>query len=83
LLKLGFCIEFITPIVKAKKGKEVKAFYTLPEYEAWKVAFSSTILLVGLIVLVFAVGSQLERMDHQVLQGSGNFGARRSESVLF
>ena len=37
LLKLGFCIEFITPIVKAKKGKEVKSFYTLPEYEAWKV----------------------------------------------
>ncbi|KAK9813254.1 hypothetical protein WJX72_011500 [[Myrmecia] bisecta] len=37
LLKLpGFLIEFITPIVKATKGTQVKAFYTLPEYEAWK-----------------------------------------------
>lgn len=28
--------EFITPIVKATKGKkEVKIFYTLPEYESW------------------------------------------------
>ncbi len=41
LLKLGFAVEFITPIVKARKGKEVKSFYTLPEYEAWKASPSS------------------------------------------
>eukprot|EP01116_Phalansterium_solitarium_P015953 TRINITY_DN3599_c0_g1_i1.p1 TRINITY_DN3599_c0_g1~~TRINITY_DN3599_c0_g1_i1.p1 ORF type:complete len:1533 (-),score=573.08 TRINITY_DN3599_c0_g1_i1:16-4614(-) len=32
----GFMVEFITPIVKAKKGKEEYAFYTIPEYKAWK-----------------------------------------------
>lgn len=32
----GFLLEFITPIVKARRGREVKAFYTIPEYEAWK-----------------------------------------------
>ncbi|KAG0028757.1 DNA topoisomerase 2 [Podila clonocystis] len=37
LLKIpGFLVEFITPIVKATKGKESKAFFTIPEYEAWK-----------------------------------------------
>ena len=37
LLNLGFVEEFITPIVKAKKGKkEEHIFYTLPEFEAWK-----------------------------------------------
>merc|ERR1719469_17527 len=41
LLKIdGFLNEFITPIVKATKGKSknaiVKSFYTLPEYETWK-----------------------------------------------
>jgi DNA topoisomerase-2 len=36
LLRLGFCIEFITPIIKAKKGKQSISFYTLPEYETWK-----------------------------------------------
>ncbi|PON46642.1 DNA topoisomerase II-type [Trema orientale] len=38
LLKIpSFLVEFITPIVKAtnKNGKEL-AFYTMPEYEAWK-----------------------------------------------
>eukprot|EP01114_Cavostelium_apophysatum_P017591 TRINITY_DN526_c0_g1_i1.p1 TRINITY_DN526_c0_g1~~TRINITY_DN526_c0_g1_i1.p1 ORF type:complete len:1536 (+),score=661.88 TRINITY_DN526_c0_g1_i1:185-4792(+) len=36
LLKLdGFLNEFITPLVKAKKGKETKVFYTLPEYRIW------------------------------------------------
>jgi len=29
-------VEFITPIVKAVKGKQSLPFYTLPEYEAWK-----------------------------------------------
>lgn len=28
--------EFITPIVKASKGKKEEVFYTMPEYEAWK-----------------------------------------------
>jgi DNA topoisomerase-2 len=35
----GFLVEFITPIVKATKGKagkDTKVFYTLPEYENWK-----------------------------------------------
>ena len=27
--------QFITPILKASKGKEVKSFYTIPEYEKW------------------------------------------------
>ncbi|KAI7729535.1 hypothetical protein M8C21_029263, partial [Ambrosia artemisiifolia] len=39
LLKVPeFVLEFITPIVKAtnKKTKNVIAFYTMPEYEAWK-----------------------------------------------
>ncbi|KAL5543375.1 hypothetical protein UlMin_007159 [Ulmus minor] len=38
LLKVpSFLVEFITPIVKAthKNGKEL-AFYTMPEYEAWR-----------------------------------------------
>lgn len=37
LLKVpGFLLEFITPIVKATKGAKSLAFYTLPEYDAWK-----------------------------------------------
>ncbi|CCG81723.1 DNA topoisomerase 2 [Taphrina deformans PYCC 5710] len=32
----GFLIEFITPIVRCTKGKEVVSFFTIPEYEAWK-----------------------------------------------
>ncbi|CAH9108152.1 unnamed protein product [Cuscuta epithymum] len=38
LLKVpSFLVEFITPIVKAtKKGGEKMAFYSMPEYEAWK-----------------------------------------------
>lgn len=31
----GFLQQFITPIVKASKGKNVKTFYNLPEYEQW------------------------------------------------
>ena len=43
LLKIpGFLLEFITPIIKATKGKQTKVFYTLPEYEAWKEANEST-----------------------------------------
>lgn len=39
LLKLpGFLTEFITPIVKATKGRESKVFYTVPQYEAWREA---------------------------------------------
>ncbi|KAF9585044.1 DNA topoisomerase 2 [Lunasporangiospora selenospora] len=39
LLKIpGFLCEFITPIVKATKGREVHSFFTLPEYESWKEA---------------------------------------------
>ncbi|KAG0365746.1 DNA topoisomerase [Gamsiella multidivaricata] len=37
LLKIpGFLVEFITPIVKATKGREKQTFYTIPQYEAWK-----------------------------------------------
>jgi len=37
LLKIpNFLVEFITPIVKATKGREVKSFFTIPEYEQWK-----------------------------------------------
>lgn len=32
----GFVKEFITPIVKCKKGNRIETFYTLPEYEQWK-----------------------------------------------
>eukprot|EP00931_Biecheleriopsis_adriatica_P085364 TRINITY_DN5975_c0_g1_i1.p1 TRINITY_DN5975_c0_g1~~TRINITY_DN5975_c0_g1_i1.p1 ORF type:complete len:1499 (+),score=431.09 TRINITY_DN5975_c0_g1_i1:1236-5732(+) len=32
----GFLKEFVTPIVKMTKGDEVKTFFTLPEYMAWK-----------------------------------------------
>ena len=32
----GFLRTFITPIVKCTKGKKSEAFFTLPEYEAWR-----------------------------------------------
>lgn len=32
----GFLVEFITPIIKVSKGKQVLPFYTLPEYDNWK-----------------------------------------------
>lgn len=32
LLELGFCYEFITPIIKASKGKDVKNYYDLQKY---------------------------------------------------
>ena len=36
LIKLnGFMRQFITPILKATKGKEVISFYTIPEYKKW------------------------------------------------
>ena len=36
LLRLpGFLNEFITPIVRATRGKVSHSFYTLPEFEAW------------------------------------------------
>ena len=31
-----FLQQFITPIVKARRGAETRAFYTLPDFEAWK-----------------------------------------------
>ena len=34
----GFLVEFITPIIKATKGKQSQVFYTLPEYDNWKEA---------------------------------------------
>ncbi|TFK30660.1 DNA topoisomerase II [Coprinopsis marcescibilis] len=36
LLKIpGFLVEFVTPIVRVKKGNKVKDFFTIPEYEQW------------------------------------------------
>lgn len=32
----GFLLEFVTPIVKAKRGKETVPFFTIPEFEKWK-----------------------------------------------
>ena len=32
----GFVTEFITPIVKAKKGSSVQPFYTIPEFNEWQ-----------------------------------------------
>ncbi|KAH8335876.1 hypothetical protein KR074_000575 [Drosophila pseudoananassae] len=37
LLRLPFLEEFITPIVKATKKNEEIAFYSLPEFEEWKI----------------------------------------------
>lgn len=36
LLEFDFIYEFITPIVKVKKGTKVKYFYRLSEYKRWK-----------------------------------------------
>lgn len=36
LLRQNFLEEFITPIVKATKRNEVLSFYSLPEFEEWK-----------------------------------------------
>ncbi|KAF7306385.1 DNA topoisomerase 2 [Mycena indigotica] len=37
LLKLDdFLVEFVTPIVRARKGNQKKDFFTLPEYERWR-----------------------------------------------
>jgi hypothetical protein len=37
LLKIpGFLVEFITPIIKASKGKKTEVFYTMPEYDNFK-----------------------------------------------
>lgn len=37
-LNAQFVQQFITPIVKCTQGARCETFYTLPEYEAWKVA---------------------------------------------
>ena len=38
LLKLGFLQQFITPIVKATKGKRSFMFFTLQQYKTWLAA---------------------------------------------
>ena len=38
----GFLQQFITPIVKATKGKKVKTFFNLPEYEQWHESLGSS-----------------------------------------
>ncbi|GIQ81461.1 DNA topoisomerase II, eukaryotic-type [Kipferlia bialata] len=46
LKRRGFLVEFITPIVVAKRGtgrnQRSDTFYTIPEYEAWRDALSQT-----------------------------------------
>jgi DNA topoisomerase-2 len=42
LLKLpGFLTQFITPIVKCSKNRDVVSFYTTTEYESWKNSLSA------------------------------------------
>lgn len=36
LLELGFIYEFITPLVRARRGKDSKSFYSMNEYAAWR-----------------------------------------------
>lgn len=36
LLRLDFLYEFITPVIKTKKGNNIKYFYTVNEYKKWK-----------------------------------------------
>lgn len=38
LLRHNFLEQFITPIVKAFKGKQELAFYSIPEFEEWQKA---------------------------------------------
>lgn len=36
LIKMkGFLREFITPIIKATKGSDIRSFFTIPEYKDW------------------------------------------------
>ena len=36
LLEQGFICSMVTPIIKIKKGKSEKVFYTLQDYDKWK-----------------------------------------------
>lgn len=36
LIKKNFVEEFITPIIKATKGKEEISFFSIPEYTEWR-----------------------------------------------
>jgi DNA topoisomerase-2 len=36
LQRCDFLVEFVTPIVKCTRGREVRSFYTMPEYEAFE-----------------------------------------------
>jgi DNA topoisomerase II len=36
LIQMGFVCSLVTPIVKATKGKDVKSFYTLTDFETWQ-----------------------------------------------
>ena len=45
LLKCGYVLEFVTPILKAIRGKKkeiVRTFFTQPEYEEWKTTPEAT-----------------------------------------
>ena len=35
LMQQDFITAMVTPIVKARKGNQIKSFYSLPEYELW------------------------------------------------
>ena len=36
LLRRGFLSTMVTPIVRARKGAQVRSFYSIPEFEAWE-----------------------------------------------
>ena len=36
LLKSGYVVSMLTPIVKVSKGKNIQSFYNLTDYEEWK-----------------------------------------------
>ena len=44
LLKLGFIVSMLTPIVKAFKGADELSFYTLYDYEQWKLGVGEAAL---------------------------------------
>jgi len=35
IINNGFMKEFVTPIIKATKGNEIRSFFTVPEFEIW------------------------------------------------
>ncbi len=72
--KGNFLMQFITPIIKATKGKEVNQFFTLPEYEQW----ARDRQLKGYKIKYYKVRN--EHLHGSV--GSGNQHGDRGQGVL-